>query len=517
MSGQRSRPASHATPVSGSAPSWAGRRAGIGVALSRVSLAFAVAFGGLALAAGYWQVIESTNLSTSGDDAAVIAAARQVRRGEIIDRDGVRLAWNERDRNGEPYRVYASAALSHVIGYASRQFGTAGLENAWNAQLSGVVSADPLRELTRKFRADPSDPQKLRTTLVLELQQAAVQALGRNRGAVVMLDPRTGEVLVLASTPVYDASLIANPETASATFDRLRNDERQPLLPRATQGRYVPGSVFKIVTAIAALGSGAVSPDTTYEDQPGSERRGWLIDGFRVRDGHHLVTGDRALDFAEAVETSCNIWFAETGVRTGGEELVAWAARMGFGAPLRFDLRTAASQVTNGDGPQPGGFEDRVELANAAYGQGETLVTPLQMALVAATVANDGVLMRPHLVLEATGKGGTSEIRPEVLERVVAPGIADEIARAMRQAVNGDIGRTFTAGAAVGGLNVAGKSGTAELDPGRSPHSWFIGFAPFDDPQVAIAVLVENSGGGSVKASPIAGDLLRAWRRWANR
>jgi peptidoglycan glycosyltransferase len=481
-----------------------------------VALALAVAFGGLAVGAGYWQVIESTNLSTSGDDAAVIAAARNVVRGEIYDREGTAIAYNRRDQNGEPFRVYASNALSHVVGYASRQYGTAGLENAWNAQLSGVVSADPLRELTRKFRADPSDPQDLRTTLVLELQQAAVEALGRNRGAVVMFDPRNGEVLVLASTPVYDASAVANPATSAEAFEQLRNDERQPLLPRATQGRYVPGSVFKIVTAVAALGSGAVSPDTTYEDQPGSERRGWLIDGFRVRDGHHLVTGDRPLDFAEAVEASCNIWFAETGVRTGGQALADWAARMGFGARLPFDLPTGVSQVTNADGSQPGGFGDRVELANAAYGQGETLVTPLQMALVAATVANDGVLMRPHLVLEATGKTGTTTISPEVLERVIAPGVANEIGLAMQLAVNGEIGRTFTAGAALRVMSVAGKSGTAELDPGRSPHSWFIGFAPFEDPQVAIAVLVENSGGGSVKASPIAGDLLRAWRRWAN-
>lgn len=508
-----SRPAAHAYPVSGSAPSWAGRRVGIGAALGRVALVLAIAFGGLAAGAGYWQVIESANLSTSGDDAAVIAAARNVLRGEIFDRDGERLAWNRRDENDEPYRVYASNSLAPVIGYSSRQYGTAGLENAWNAQISGVISADPLRELTRKFRAEPSDPQDLRTTLVLALQQAAVEALGRNRGAVVMLDPRTGEVLALASTPTFDASDIANPETATRTFDRLRANDRLPLLPRATRGQYVPGSVFKIVTAIAALGGGAVTPDTTYADQPESEDDGWLVDGFRVTDGHHAATGSRALDFAEAIEASCNIWFAQTSVRTGGEELASWAGRLGFGTELPFDLPTAVSQVTNGGGSFGGGFDDRVELANAGYGQAETLVTPLQMALVAATIANDGELMRPHLVLEATGKSGTTTIRPESFQRVVAPGVASEIAAAMRLAVSGEIGRVFTAGAGVRGLAVAGKSGTAELDS-RRPHSWFIGFAPYDDPQVAIAVLVENSGGGSVKASPLAGDLLRAWRDW---
>ena len=515
MAASRGRPEPHARPVRGSAPSWAGRRIGIGAALGRVSLILALAFGSLALGAGYWQVIESPNLSRSPDDAAVIAAARNVLRGKITDRDGVVLASNERDQNREPYRVYASNALSGVLGYSSRQFGQAGLESAWNAELSGLVSADPLRDLVRKFQVDPSDPQDLRTTLVLELQQAAVDALGRNRGAVVMLNPRNGEVLVLASTPTYNASDVANPQTSENTFNRLRDDDRSPLLPRATSGQYVPGSVFKIVTSLAALGSGAVTPDTTYADQPRSETRGWLIDGFRVRDGHHPMTGDRELNFDEAVEASCNIWFAETGVRTGGDALAEYAVRLGFGAALPFDLGTAPSQINNGDGSLGGGFSDRVELANAAYGQAETLVTPLQMALVAATVANDGTMMRPHLVIEATGKAGTTVINSSIVERVVPAGIAAEIKDAMQLAVQGQVGQVFTAGANVAGLNVAGKSGTAELDPGTSPHSWFIGLAPADDPQIAIAVLVERSGGGTVKASPIAGELLRAWQRWA--
>jgi len=509
------RPAAHARPVSGMSPSWAGRRIGIGAALGRVSLVLALAFGSLALGAGYWQVIESANLSNSGDDAAVIAAARNVLRGEIVDRDGVRLAWNKRDKNDEPYRVYASDSLAGVIGYSTRQFGASGLENAWNAQLSGVVSADPLRELTRKFRADPSDPESVRTTLVLQLQEAAAVALGRNRGSVVMLDPRTGEILAMVSTPTYDVNAVANPDTSAATFKKLQKDKRSPLLPRATQGLYVPGSAFKIVTSMAALGSGAITPSTTYADQPAAERKGWLIDGFRVRDGHHPQTGSKALDYREAVEASCNIYFAETGVRTGSEALTQYADRLGFDAALPFDLPTAVSQITNGGGQLPGGFKDRVELANAAYGQAEVLVTPLQMALVAATIANDGTLMRPHLVLETTGKGGTTNVGRSAIGQVVSPGIAQEIAAAMRLAVNGDIGRIFTSGAALRSMVVAGKSGTAELDPGTSPHSWFIGFAPYDNPQVAIAVLVERSGGGDVKASPIAGELLRAWRTWA--
>jgi peptidoglycan glycosyltransferase len=493
-----------------------GRRVGIGATLGRVGLALAIAFGAIAAGAGYWQVVRSADLSRAPDDAAVIAASRQVVRGIITDRDGRQLAWNARDKHGEPYRVYASAALSGVIGYASRQWATAGLEQAWNAELTGVRSADPLYDLTRKFRVGGNDPENLRTTLVLSLQEKAVQLLGGDRGAVVMLDPRTGEVLVMASTPDFDASAIANPATSANTFAKLQADSADPLLPRATQGLYVPGSIFKIVTAMAALSSGAISVSTTYPQQPKAETSGLLVDGFRIRDGHHRATDGTAVAFDEAIEVSCNIYFALTGLRTGGQELLGTAASLGFGASLPFDLPTERSQVTGGGGSFQGGFADEVELANAAYGQAETLVTPLQMVLVAATVANGGVLMAPHLVLSASGASGTKTIQPEVLRRVVAASVAGEIRDAMVQAVDGPIGRLFTAGAQVPGLQVAGKSGTAELDPGVDPHSWFIGFAPAGDAQVAIAVIVEHGGHGSARASPIAGAMLRAWRAWAN-
>jgi peptidoglycan glycosyltransferase len=491
------------------------RRVSIGVALGRVGLALALAFGGLAAGAGYWQVAMSAGLSTAPDDAAVIAAARHAVRGLITDRDGKQLAWNAKDRNGEPYRVYASPALSGVIGYSSIQYGQAGLEQAWNAQLTGAASADPLYDLTRKFRTDGYDPSSLETTLVLSLQVKAAQLLGSDKGAVVMLDPRTGDVLALVSTPDFDASAVTNPGTAATTWASLQKDSDLPLLPRATQGQYVPGSIFKIVTSMAALSSGAITPKTTFASQPAAEQSGLLVDGFRVRDGHHPATGSRSLDYDQAVEVSCNIYFALTGLRTGGEQLSSTAGLLGFGAPLPFDLPTQPSQVTGGGGSFGGGFKDAVELANAAYGQGETLVTPLQMALVAATVANGGVLMAPRLVLSATNRVGTTTFQPSVIRRVVAASVADDITTAMIRAVNGSLGQQFTSGAQVSGLQVAGKSGTAQLDPGSNPHSWFIAFAPARDPQVAIAVIVENGGHGSARAAPITGAMLRAWRAWA--
>ena len=318
----------------------------------------------------------------------------------------------------------------------------------------------------------------------------------------------------MASTPTYDASAIADPATADSTFAALIDDKTQPLLPRATLGRYVPGSVFKIVTAVAGLGSGAITPDTTYKEQPKAEEDGLLVDGFRIRDGHHPQTGNKALDFVEATEVSCNIWYALTGLATGGDDLKRFADRMGFDAPLPFELPTAISQVTNGDGSGPGGFADDVELANAAYGQAETFVTPLQMALVASTVANDGALMRPKLVTSLVGKSGQPRVfGPERMGQVIDAADARDINRAMVEAVEGDLGRQFTTGAKVPGVTTAGKSGTAELGGTGEPHSWFIGFAPAEAPTVVIAVLVEQAGRGGEVASPIAGDLMTRYLR----
>ncbi len=334
------------------------RRRPLGRTIVHVALVIAIAFGTLAAAGGYWAVVKAPELVRSPYDPAVIAAARTVPRGVIRDRNGVVLARNAEDANGELYRVYKSRAMSHVVGYASTKYGRAGLELAYDAELAGLAG-DPVSDALRKFGADPYDPKDLTISVDEVLQRAAVRELGDFRGAVVMLDPRTGEVLALASTPTYDASAIADPATADETFEGLRDDRGQPLLPRATLGRYVPGSVFKVVTAIAGLGSGAISPATTYAEQPPAERDGLLVEGFRIQDGHHPETGRERLDLISATEVSCNIWYALTGLETGGRDLVDYAGRLGFGERLPFDLPTAVSQVTNGSGDEPGGIRRR--------------------------------------------------------------------------------------------------------------------------------------------------------------
>ncbi|HEY6057517.1 MAG TPA: penicillin-binding transpeptidase domain-containing protein [Candidatus Limnocylindrales bacterium] len=494
----------------------AGRRASsperrpVGANVIRIGIALTAAFAVLAAFAGYWQVYRSAPLSEAPDNPLVVAAARNVVRGKIVDRHGTVLATSKRDANNEPYRTYASPVLAPVIGYASRQFGTAGLERSFDAELTGIVRSDPVDELLKKFDTQRYDPEQLTLSLSLPLQRAAVAGLADDRGAVVMLDPRTGEVLALASTPVFDASAVANPDTSVRAFERLRDDPAQPLLPRATQGRYVPGSVFKIVTAIAALGSGAITAETTFPEQPQAEHDGLVVSGFRVRE--HPGVPQRSFDLAAATEVSSNIYFALAGLRTGGMALAEWAGRLGFGAPIPFDLPSAGSQLTNGGGRAGGGFTDDVEIANAAYGQAETLVTPLQMALVAATVANRGVLMKPHVVVALDGaRSGRREIAPEVWQSALSGADAAAIRDAMVRAVESPIGRQFTSGAKVPNVTTAGKSGTAELGGEGEPNSWFIGFAPAEDPQIAIAVLVEHGGRGGARAAPLAGQLMSAY------
>jgi peptidoglycan glycosyltransferase len=488
------------------------RSRSIGTNVFRTGIAIACAFSILALGAGWWQVVEAQRLSTSPDNPAVIAVARRALRGDIVDRNGAWLAKSERDQNGEALRLYRDDSISHVVGYASRRYGTAGLERTYNAELLGLTGSGAFGQAFDKFGGQAPAPLGLQLSLDVRLQRAAVAGLGSDKGAVVMLDPTTGEILALASTPTFDAGAIADPDTSQATFESLVDDPSRPLLPRATLGRYVPGSVFKIVTGIAGLDSGAITPQTTYPQQPAAEQKGLLVDGFRIRDGHHPETGDTALDLYQATEVSCNIWYALTGLQTGGQRLVDEAAEMGFGSPIPFDLPTAVSQVTGGGGNAPGGFADDAELASASFGQGETFVTPLQMALVAATVANDGVLMKPHVVTAVTGDGpGARSVGPEEWRRVLGADEARALQQAMQDAVEGELGRQFTAGAKVPGIPTAGKSGTAELGGTGEPHSWFIGFAPVENPKIAIAVLVERGGRGGERAAPLAGDLMQRY------
>ena len=482
----------------------------IGGSLLRLALVVAVGYGVLGVGLGYWQVVEAQRLSVDPRNPLVVQASRSAPRGQILDVAGNVLARNV-GTGARTRREYPFPVLAPVVGYKSLIFGTAGLERAYDAQLIGLRTLSPGDEFFSKFRGDRYDPASLVVSIDLELQTAAAAALGGDRGAVVAIEPATGRVLAMVSNPTFDPNRIADPDGAKRYLERLQQSSDSPLLNRATQGQYVPGSVFKIVTAIAGIGSGEIGPETTFENQPREYETGFLVQGFRIRDARRPFQTDHPLNFYEATEVSSNIWFAHAGLEVGASNMVAWAARLGFGARIPFDLPTSGSQVNSGDGPL-NGFADLVELANAAYGQGETLVTPLQMALVASTVANGGTEVRPRLVDEVrTQSGAVTPIGSQVMSNVLTPPEAAIVRQAMIQAVEGEFGRTFAGGARVPGTTVAGKSGSAQLGDGSLPHSWFIGFAPAEAPRIAIAVIVERAGSGAGRAVPMAGDLMQLY------
>ncbi|MGH2408579.1 MAG: peptidoglycan D,D-transpeptidase FtsI family protein [Candidatus Limnocylindrales bacterium] len=484
----------------------------IAPALLRVGLVLVLIYGSIGVGLAWWQVVEAQRLTLDPANPLVAGAEQGGRRGAIVDARGVVLAESVKQKDGTYRRSYPYPQTEPLLGYTSPQFGTSGLEDTYAAQLLGIADASGNAGLLRKFRSNPLDPQDLHLSLDLRLQKAAMTLLGGERGAIVAIEPSTGRILALASSPSFDAAKIVDPRTGQAYFDGLlaRPSDSSALLDRATTGLYVPGSILKIVTSVAGLGSGRITPDTKYPDQPAEEKTGFVVDGYTVVDGHHPATGSTVLDYAGAIEVSCNIYFAHAGLDIGGDELLNWAARLGFGAPIPFDVPTAASSIDGGDG-----FVDDVELVNAAYGQGQATATPLQMALVAATIANGGTLMRPYVVDRISdSSGNVQSFGPQVWRQVLPSATAKIIEAAMRQAVEGQFGRQFAGGAKVPGVPTAGKSGTAQLSAGE-PHSWFIGFAPADHPQIAVAVLIEHGGPAGFSAVPIAGHLMTDWLHFA--
>jgi peptidoglycan glycosyltransferase len=352
---------------------------------------------------------------------------------------------------------------------------------------------------------------------------------------VVALDPVTGAVLAMVSAPTFDATPISgDPELAQEPMDALREDPGEPLLPRDRQGRYVPGSIMKVFTGVAALDRDVITPETTFPDQPAQETEGMLVEGFLIREHDLAGIAPSLWDLSPALQVSSNIFFAHVGLALGQEAFLDAARRVGFCEPTRIGpperpLPVAASFVTQAVDGDCGAFVDDAELASASFGQGATAVTPVQMALVAAAIAGDGVMPDPFVVRDVrphTDDGVRSESVLETFSsgggrRVVGSEAAGQMRVAMLDAVNGELGRLFAGQAdvtlyGIGNERSGGKTGTAQLGGEQAPHSWFIGFAPAQDgatPSIAIAVLVESGGSGAITAAPIAGRVMAEWLR----
>jgi peptidoglycan glycosyltransferase len=501
-------------------------------------LGFAVVSASLA----YWQVVDAPNLEARPDNPELISAVRSQPRGSIFDATDQLLA-STTVTDELARRTYSDPHFTHVIGYASLRFGTTELERAWNDVLIGRGDPNPVRDLVSEILDRSPVPKDLTLTLDRRLQDAAGEALGGAPGAVVALDPRTGAVLAMVSSPTVDASaLTADPDSAAGPMEQLQSDPARPLLPRAREGRYVPGSIIKVFTAAAALDSGAITPETTFADQPREETEGFVVSGFRITE-HGLGGIQPGLwDLSPALQVSSNIYFAHVGLELGPERFLDYARRFGFCEPMAIgpagrQLDVATSLVTpQGEESGCSAFGDDAELASAAFGQGRWFVTPVQMALLAATIANDGRMPDPFVVrsvrqqagrTQPSGSPEPSEPPETVLEQfdgdggrsVVSAETARQVRSAMVDAVHGELGRFFAGEGnvelyGVSGVRTAGKTGTAQLGGEQAPHSWFIGFAPAGpdaQPEIAIAVLVESGGPGSTGAAPLAGRLMAQW------
>lgn len=454
----------------------------------------------------YHQVIVGPDYRDDPRNVRVATGITGRERGTIITADGVVVAESETDPD-DPLsfrRSYPQGDLyAHTVGYSTLLFGNQGIEATHtedlasdrDATISGVISA---------LLGGDVRPQGLRLTIEHNLQQVAQEALGDQRGAVVAVDPRTGAILTMVSTPGFDPNSLVG-GGAGATGVALDDDPAEPLLNRATAASYPPGSTFKLITTAAAFESGVASAGTPYPNPAQLELPGSTA---TISNFDEQACGPGVeVPLSTAFINSCNTIFGMLGMELGAEQLIDTSESFGFNSELPLDIRSIASSI-----PAAASFEfDIPGLAQTAIGQRDVRATPLQMALAAAAIANDGEIMVPYLVQEVFNAEAVVQksTEPVVWLRATSPSAAAALTDLMESVVTSGTGKR----ASVPGVRMAGKTGTAEV-PDAAPHAWFVGFGPVaaaaEDPQIAIAVVVESGGdageaatGGTV-AAPIA-------------
>ncbi|MGI8595569.1 MAG: peptidoglycan D,D-transpeptidase FtsI family protein [Solirubrobacteraceae bacterium] len=466
----------------------------------RLYVVFALLFGVLAGFTSYWSVWDAEDLNDNPRNARSIIAEARIKRGTIRAADGTVLARSVRARGGTYRRSYPRPDLfPHEVGYSFLTRGRAGLEQFYNDDLAGRKGE--FTSLVEQLEGRRREGEDLRTTLDARAQQVALEALGGRNGSVVAMEPSTGEVKVMASVPGYDPNDIDQ----QTTFQRLLGASDDPLVNRATASSYPPGSTFKVVTAAAALDSGKFTPDSVVDGSNGKDFGGVPLNNFGGQDYGPV-------DLTTALTNSINTVWAQVGTSLGKDTMGEYMRRFGFYKDPALDLprneRRASGEYFEGKLLKPD--SDRIDVARMAIGQDKLAVTPLQMAIVAATVANGGVLVRPHIgdrFIDADGRT-TKKIAGRSGGRVMSKEAAGQLGQMMANVVREGSGTA----AALEGVEVAGKTGTAEIDPAADINQpWFIGFAPLDNPRIAIAVTIERSDGtGGEVAAPVAKKVLEA-------
>jgi peptidoglycan glycosyltransferase len=445
-----------------------------------------------------WTVFEAESLEDNNANRRPLLEEQRIPRGLILARDGTVLARNRRLGTGETrrfVRTYPGGPLvSHAVGYSFVERGRAGLERARNDELAG--EENEFESIIDELRGGEREGNDVRTTVDAGAQRTAVAALAGRPGSIVAMEPETGRVRVMVSIPDFDPNLIPD------RFRELNRAAGSPLLNRATQARYPPGSTFKVVTAAAALDSRKFTPDSVLD---GSSPK--TIGGVPLQNFGGQSFGPVTL--SEALTNSVNTVWGQVGERLGKDTMFRYMGRFGFGEdpPLDYPDSEMSPSGEFFEGRLLDSDSDRVDVGRMAIGQDKLQVTPLQMAMVAAAVGNGGKLMRPRLTERVVAQDGRvkERISPRQSSRVMSEQAAGQLARMMGGVVEEGSGTA----AALQGISVAGKTGTAEVAGGTSNQAWFIAFAPLDDPRMAIAVTVERTQGqGGTVAAPLAKQVL---------
>ena len=465
---------------------------------------FVILFALLVAFTSRWSVFEAEALRDSALNRRELLEEQRVNRGAIRASDGSVIARSAQGEAGTYSRRYPQGALfAHPVGYSFISVGRTGLEQSRNDALSG--ERDDVSAVFDQLSGREREGEEVRTALDPAAQRTALQALGSREGAVVALEPQTGRVRVMASNPPFDPNELRESRDLSALEGSTLN--------RTTQSQYPPGSTFKVVTAAAALDSGRYTKDTLVDGRSPKEVSGAPLNNF----GNQSFG---SIPLTQALTNSVNTVWAEVATEIGAETMDRYMKRFGFYDEVVVDLppeqRATSGVFVEREGrrvllPPTSRF---VDVGRMAIGQGGLLATPLQMAMVAAAVANDGRLMRPTIADRIVDRDGRTvdSLEPEELARVMKRETARELGDMMASVVREGTGTA----AALSGLAVAGKTGTAEIIPEQDLNQpWFIGFAPRDDPKVAVAVTIERSSGGTggVDAAPIAKQVMETLLR----
>ncbi len=451
--------------------------------ITRVAVAGVVLLAVLIVGTTYWQAWAASGLADRQDNAIQTVIEFSVKRGKIYAADGrTVLAENVKRRIGSQtfyFRRYPQRGLAaHIVGYSTQVRSRAGLEASENDFLTGSNTnlSTVLDTTLDKLKGATIKGNDLDLTIRAGAQRVALNALGGKCGAAVAIEPKTGRVLVSVSSPTYDPNLIEKhyQEASRSKFGC------PPLLNRATAGLYTPGSAFKVVTASAALDSGRFTPDSTFHDPGYCIEYGKQVSNFADQSGPEVFGN---VNFTEALQHSINAVFCEIGKRLGARLILDYTKRFGFYSvpPLETPVNERAISGLYNKGKLFFPKNDfQVDPGRLAFGQERLGVTPLQMAMVAATIANGGVVMRPYVVERVVAPDGTTvtTTKPEPLRRAVSTQVASEINSMMQAVVTGGTGTA----AQIPGIKVAGKTGTAETGVSHVNTTWFICFAPADNP-----------------------------------